>query len=58
VLFLRALNFVLSSLLTNLKHLYFLVSSHSTVGIRENSMKDIRVLEPSVSPEIIIVDEM
>jgi hypothetical protein len=52
VLFLRALRFVLSSLRTDLKHLYFLVRDHSTVGIRENSVKDTAVPEPSVSPEI------
>lgn len=53
MLFLRALHFVLSSLRTNLKHRYFLVRGHSTVGIRENSVKDTAVPEPSGSPEIL-----
>ena len=52
MLFSRALHFVLSSLHTNLKQIYFLVRGHSTVGIRENSMKDTAVPEPSGSPEI------
>ena len=43
MLFSRALHFVLASLRTKLKHLYFLVRGCTTVGIRENAVKDTAV---------------